>query len=364
MKALLSEDKKCRDENDGNKLKNNLIGAALAFTSAFLLLLNNTILKKIDSNYTFLFSMRFLFQIIVSSFMICKYQPNLWIWKDGPDKDIHKYRIWFLLVPILSAMFDLFDLVAVLYMPIGDAMTIIICSAVPTVLFAAMFLNERLRLYKFLCTLLVTLGIVLVLRPPFLFQNHINSEKSNCNEGLEYTKSPTDNSSHFTSHYYIGAVSAFSCMMTNAIFRTMMRLLIQNNRSMSSEVYLLYHGLWNLSISIMMPFMKIDEMDLFPSENINKYDKWTLLNMSIYAMIGLMTAFLQFKAHQFAGPVVIGFVRTTEIIFAYVDEIIFFHTVPYLSSLLGAIFIIIACIGVLLEDSFLKFLPSNIQWIL
>ena len=71
------------------------------------------------------------------------------------DKNVHKIRILFLLAVFFSGIFNLTDLIAVAYMPIGDAMTIILCGAIPTVILAAIFLDERLRLFKIICSVFV-----------------------------------------------------------------------------------------------------------------------------------------------------------------------------------------------------------------
>ena len=58
---------------------------------------------------------------------------------------------------------------AVSAIPVGDAETLIYSNPLFTMIFSAIFLGIRLRLYKtFLGTMLIS-GIILVVRPPFLF---------------------------------------------------------------------------------------------------------------------------------------------------------------------------------------------------
>ena len=314
-----------------------------------------------ELDYSDAYFMRALFQIVVSFFVLFKNGNNFWILEVDMDKNIHKIRVIFVLATIFAGIFYLADLIAVSYMPIGDAMTIILCGAVPTVIMAAIFLEERLRLYKITCSILIVTGIILVIRPPFIFDNDEEIIKFRNMSETNSTSSMASDTSTVRKYYYIGALAAIVCMLSNAIFRTMMKFLHQNKSSKSSALFLLYHGIWCLIISFSMPLIESNQRILFPSHNIKQYDAWQWLSLFIFAIIGVTNFYLRLKSLQLVGPVIVGFVRTSEIVVSYVVEIIIFHTIPYLSSVFGAMFIMIACIGVLLEDKFLKCLPSKLQ---
>ena len=312
-------------------------------------------------DFTDAYFMRSLFQIFVSFFVILKKRSNFWIFEVDLDKNIHKIRAFFLLATFCGGIFNLTDLVAVQYMPIGDAMTIILCGAIPTVILAAIFLDERLRLFKMICCVFVVTGIILVIRPPFLFNYEAatmisNNYSESNNITLIKTEKPKTHN-----HYYVGALGAFICMMSNAIFRTMIKIVHQNKSSRSSELMLLYHGILCVIISFLMTLIESNQRILFPSDEVEPYDTWQWLSLAAFAVVGVSKFFMRLKALQLVGPVVVGFVRTSEILVSYLVEIIIFHTIPFLSSIFGAIFIMIACIGVLFEDKFLKCLPSKLQ---
>lgn len=57
----------------------------------------------------------------------------------------------------------------VLLMPLGDALTLIFSAPVSTMVIAALVLGQRLRLYKLSFALILLIGTVFVVRPPFLF---------------------------------------------------------------------------------------------------------------------------------------------------------------------------------------------------
>ena len=358
---MLSSNDQDKQKNETPKWKNTLAGVILSFLSANLLLAYNTIMKKMELDFTDAYFLRALLQIFVSFIVIFKKGGNFWILEVDLDKNIHKIRIMFLLAASCASIFNLSDLVAVTYMPIGDAMTIILCGAIPTVILAAIFLGERLRLYKVICTICVVTGIILVIRPPFLFideEGLINSVNisEDGNITLDANKRSEDHK-----YYYFGALGAFVCMLSNAIFRTFMKLLNQNKSSKSSELFLLYHGVLCFVISFTMPLINNNQRILFPSNKVDHYTLWQWFGLFIFAVIGVTNFYMRLKSLRLVGPVVVGFIRTTEILISYMIEITIFHTIPYLSSIFGALLIMLACIGVLFEEKFLKCLPSNVK---
>ena len=57
--------------------------------------------------------------------------------------------------------------------PLGDASTFIYTSPLWTMFFSALFLGTRLRLYKLFFGVIVAGGIILVVKPPFIFGGSI-----------------------------------------------------------------------------------------------------------------------------------------------------------------------------------------------
>ena len=62
------------------------------------------------------------------------------------------------------------EFICVSFMPIGDAAAIIFSSPVPTMILSTLFLSHTLRLYKIGCGAMLYLGVLLVVKPPFLFK--------------------------------------------------------------------------------------------------------------------------------------------------------------------------------------------------
>lgn len=70
---------------------------------------------------------------------------------------------------VLGSMMTICAFSCVLLMPLGDALTLIFSAPVSTMVVAAVILRHRLRLYKLSFGLVLLIGTVLVVRPPFLF---------------------------------------------------------------------------------------------------------------------------------------------------------------------------------------------------
>ena len=153
--------------------KAKLIGIVLSFLSALMLLILNTIMKYKKLHFNDVLLVRAVIQTILGLFLFVINGESFWIQDVDAGKNLYKIRIILFSYGILGAIFITSNYIAVYFMPLGDAMTIILSSVLPTIILAAIFLKERLRLYKILCSILVVTGIVLVLRPPFLFQNSV-----------------------------------------------------------------------------------------------------------------------------------------------------------------------------------------------
>ena len=97
------------------------------------------------------------------------------------------------------------------------------------------------------------------------------------------------------------------------------------------------------------------------SGQVEQYDPWSWFGLFVVAILGVVMLYARVLSVKLVGPVVVSFVRTSEIIVSYLLQIILFHKMPQLSSVLGAVLVMIACTGILLEDNFLNLLSPRLQ---
>ena len=58
---------------------------------------------------------------------------------------------------------------------LGDAMTIIYTAPIFTMVFSLIFLRIRQGIWKIFFALILMIGVILVIRPPFLFPHHLEN---------------------------------------------------------------------------------------------------------------------------------------------------------------------------------------------
>ena len=95
---------------------------------------------------------------------------SLWIYNVDPGHNISLLRLLLPLNGIFGGMCILSDFYSVSSMPLGDASAIILSAPLPSMVLSAIFLGTRLRGFKILCGALLYGGVLLVIRPPFLFK--------------------------------------------------------------------------------------------------------------------------------------------------------------------------------------------------
>ena len=74
-----------------------------------------------------------------------------------------------LLQGVLNGMCVLSEFMCMKHLPLGDASALIFSSPLPAMIFSKIFLGQSLRLYKALCGFVLYTGVMLVVKPTFLF---------------------------------------------------------------------------------------------------------------------------------------------------------------------------------------------------
>ena len=373
QKPLLEKSKGIAEEEREKTWTSKLAGVLLSLFSALALLSINTIVQKINLNFDDVLFVRAVLQSSVGLILINIKGEPVWVTEVDQGKDINKIRLALIAFAISGAIFNLTDLIAISIMPLGDAMTIILSSSLPTMVLAAIFQKERLRLYKLLCAILVITGIVLVIRPPALFESSTDIAKHyGVNEsmmlGMNCTMSdsviiPSNLSSTRSKYYYFGVAAALICMVDSAIFRILMKTLVSNKSTNSFGLQLFCTSLANLVFALILPAVGGNQRILFPSADVAKYEMWQWVGIFVVAIISVNYAWMRVKAIRLISPTLVSFIRTLEIIIAYVIQVTILQTKPYATSLIGSGLIVIACIAVILEEFVISKCRPEIQYL-
>jgi len=285
---------------------------------------------------------------------------SFWIQDVDAGKNLYKIRIMLFSYGILGAIFITSNYIAVYFMPLGDAMTIVLSSVLPTMILSAIFLKERLRLYKSSCAVLVISGIVMVIRPPFIFENSSKLVMDLTSHNIKQNfmnQTSTAESAHSIqvdgsrdNFYYTGAIAALVCMMFTAKYRIVMQVLVQNKSTSSFAVPQFYFSIAILIAASVLPAFGGEQRILFPSKMVNKYDNWQWIFLFVATILGIAQHITHFEASRLISPTLASFIRSSEIVVSYIVQTTLFNTEPSLTSLIGSGLVMIACIGVVLES--------------
>ena len=361
------------DEEQERKWKPKLWGICLSLISGLTLLTMNALVQKMKLHFSDVLFTRALFQSFIGLVLSLFRGQSLWIKEVDDGQNLYRMRILLFVFGFLAATFNTTDLIAITFMPLGDAMTIILSAVLPVVVLAALFLKERLRLYKILCSLLVLTGIVLVLRPPFLFQNSVEHEKKQSintsiplttngtlSEKLEIFSKLNDSGSD---NYYIGAIAALVAMFSVAGTRTVIKFLLMNNSTKSFAVLLCYRNLANLIVAMILPAFVGNQRILFPSVDVKMYDIRQWLGIVAVTLIGFIHYATRYMAIKLISPTLISFIRASEIVLAYIIQLAILGTKPYATSLIGSGLVMVACIAIIFESLAVQRMNPKIQFL-
>ena len=181
----------------------------------FLLLATNALLKGMELDIADAMLVQSFIQIVIFLILLTAKRSSLWIWTVDEDKSIHKIRSSLIFGAALGTIIRVNDMLAVKFMPLGDAMTIILSQSIPTAILASIFLNERLRLIKISSVILVVGGLILIIRPPFIFHNDMKKDLASNVLGHNDTQlTKSAGSEGHDNYYYVGAASAITVMIT------------------------------------------------------------------------------------------------------------------------------------------------------
>jgi len=200
-------------------------------------------------------------------------------------------------------------------MSLADASIIIFSTPVFVACFAKIFLKEPCGVFNAVTIVLTLIGVVLITRPPVLFNNH--DEPSFEVEALLEQK------------YDIwGPVAAISATLFGA------------------NVYILLRALKGLHYSVIMANFGAFALvyTLIVSSSVGALcwptcgrDRFLVVLLGIFSFLGQILLTMSLQVEQ-AGPVAIA--RCSDIVFAIIWQIIFFNETPTAYSFLGALLVI------------------------
>lgn len=195
------------------------------------------------------------------------------------------------------------------HMPLADASVVVFSVPVFVAIFARLFLREPCGLFNVVTVILTLIGVVLITRPPILF-NEMVPALASPNENLK-----TD---------LWGAVAAFSATLFGANAYVLLRAL----KGLHFSVIMTNFGSFALVQTLLVTYL-LGTLCL-PRCGM---DRFLIVALALFSFGGQILLTLALQLEQ-AGPVAIA--RSADIVFAFIWQILFFEEVPNVYSIAGA----------------------------
>lgn len=197
------------------------------------------------------------------------------------------------------------------HMPLADASVIVFSVPVFTAIFARMFLKEPCGIFNVLSVILTLIGVVLITRPPSIFGSTVSSL------GDETV----------TSDIW-GAVAAFSATLFGANAYVLLRAL----KGIHFSVIMTNFGTIALVQCLIVTYL-IGALCLPRCGT----DRYLIVALALFSFSGQILLTLALQLEQ-AGPVAIA--RSSDIVFAFIWQVLFFNEAPNRYSIIGAVLVL------------------------
>ena len=364
--------------NENHSTRNIIIGGSFSLFSGLLFTLNRAMNDLLDLNFVdtllivFIFRSAFFFVVILcqnpsertlqNSKEYKEYHVTYpwWIYTVEKGKSLQLMRAFLLLQGLFGGLNNLGAFLAVTLMPIGDAHALIFSAPLPTMVLSKIIFGTRLKLYKFFCGINVFIGIILIAKPSYIFGNgksmlNMNMVLNNTLSNVEHIVKDDAFSDRFTytGTYTYGVVAALLASLSRGCQATTISYLHKNESTISANLIGLYSGLGGFVIPVAALMVNHEEFWTF-NRNLDLTKSLVLICIGTFSAIG---TFMLIKSIELIGSVLESFCRTSDIIIAYIIQVILFHKDINLLSLVGSCFIIMSIMLMAIE----KTVVENVQ---
>lgn len=200
------------------------------------------------------------------------------------------------------------------HMPLADASVIVFSVPVFVAIFARIFLKEPCGLFNIVTVCLTLIGVVLITRPPLIFSNTIES----LSDGQVKSEHAED---------LWGAMAAFSATLFGANAYVLLRALKGLHFSVIMTNFGSFALIQTTLISWIIGTLCIPHCGT---------DRLLVVALALFSFAGQILLTLALQIEQ-AGPVAIA--RSTDIVFAFFWQVLFFNEIPNRYSVGGAILV-------------------------
>ena len=358
-----------------------IIGSLYAFTSGTLVTINSIIIAFLQLDYADCLLARFSLQFIVFTTILfllnlqhsaqedherILQQPYhndegthrnerilLWNFRVDDGNNIHVIRTLLLLQGAFTVVGILGMCISVLYIPVGDAGTIVGSTFIPATLFSWICLGKNAKLYKISCCLCALTGIVLIVKPPMIFGSAYPQAPAN-STGMGVKTNGALSSGNDT--YFLGVSMAIISTTCKALSTVTVGYLYKNTTIKSPCLIGLYASLAGLAIAFAAaPF---DGDHKIVSKCVTDITPLCWAGLSGVALFGVYGGYCRNKSVELIGPILDSFIRALDILVAYGFQVLFFHEPVSSLAQLGATCVMASIALISLEETIIRKIPD------
>ena len=148
---------------------------------------------------------------------------------------------------------------------------------------------------------------------------------------------------------YLGVLAALG----GAIFSANVTIAVSYLRRFSHNVLLFYGGMGGFLLVLMIA--KFDE----ESRIFHNFGNADLPKIIFAAFLGIFANLMAIKSFQMIPPTVASFVRTQQVVFAFILQSAVMNVVPSVYSIIGAVLVVTSALLIPFESPFIAMLPCE-----
>ena len=260
---------------------------------------------------------------------------------------------------MMGGLKNLLQFACVLFMPLGDALTIVFTEPLWTLLLSRIVLRLKISAWKIIFGCLLVSGMILCIQPPFLFPSggrhqpdslepphngtHDRSVGSLAAIFMRRRRTVSEGPTDVQTDYYIGVVLALGTAVTGA----MANISIARCERVSSKVLVFWNGLGGVLIAFVCAALEEESKVLLSISDVEDY-VWPLL--AVLGLMGLLGHFSLTRSLRLIPPTTVAVLRAMEIILAYTVQALVMGQVPNSLSITGSGLVMVSVVSFALEE--------------
>lgn len=271
---------------------------------------------------------------------VCMIPVLCWIKESvlGPSGDF-KTRIKLAAQATISGCLLLCYFEGIRRLPLGDFGAIAFSSPAFTMVLSIFMLKEHCGIYRCMVAIILTVGVVLISRPPVLFP-----DDGGGGGGQDEPQAGGAGHTEVEMIDYLGIMFALAGSALSAWVTIIARQL----RHVHFSIQVFWFSLGGEIISL-LGMLILDTTSMF--------SRWTVTTWLLavgQGVLGLVGTIFILLALHWISPTKNKVIRSFQVVASYIIQVEVFGTIPHISDYVGAVMIVLAVLGITMEDMLMK----------